>query len=350
MCRYVYAFFAFTIPLLVGAQGFAVLNDTVTLEINPRIVEPRSKAIFSLNSSTIDINRVQSSVSVNNVLVKQAIGLKQFTILTPRVGESVEVQLVIRTINQGTIEKKVTIRPAQVDLLYEAVDAHVPIGYKGKKLPAHQQEVMVMALPYFIDANSKQIDHTSLIYRWDVNGQVQRDQSGYGKNIFLFSGPSFYRLQEVSVQVENVQGDLVAQRKIDIPAYPTAIRFYPEHPLSGIDMSRAITSQQVYDLEVPELAVHAVPFYFSNPDSLEQVQYEWTMNGSPLSTFGDRNIVNLRAPEGESGWANVRLQVKHVKKLFQNAEANFNVLFGNSSGTRGGNRNTPSRDFFGNNN
>jgi hypothetical protein len=103
-------------------------------------------------------------------------------------------------------------------------------------------------------------------------------------------------------------------------------------------MTSAITADESISLNGPEVAVRAAPFFMSDSQSRDAVSYEWRMNGEQLNPFGDRNVVNLRAPEGGSGESNIRLEITHSNKILQIARSLFTVQFNQgdeSSGTRG---------------
>ena len=337
---------------LVHAQEFALSSGQVQLEMRPRIIQPQSPVSFEIVSYNTDINRAQSTVFLDGEIIERGVGLKNFTLQAPRVGESSNLEVIIETIDQGTVRKQVTLQPSQVDLLYETIDSHAYPLYPGKKLPAHEAPVRVVALAYFVNTDGSKIDPKSLIYNWKIDNQLQQQASGYGKNTFLFEGSTTYRTRTIAVEVSTVAADLIARREIEIPAYDPVIRFYQEHPLWGLDTSLAITAGEPLSLVVPEMAIRSVPFFVSNADSIVDVRYDWSMNGQPLSTFGDRNVVNLRSPDNASGRAEVRLSIAHQNKIFQAAESVFTVIFGNSDqpGGRarlGGNEST---NFFGTSN
>ena len=53
--------------------------------------------------------------------------------------------------------------PSQVDLVFEATNSYAPVMYQGKKLPAHEGGVQVVAVPYLVDENGRKLDEASLI-------------------------------------------------------------------------------------------------------------------------------------------------------------------------------------------
>ena len=146
--------------------------------------------------------------------------------------------------------------------------------------------------------------------------------------MFAFAGSPYYKTRNVTVQVESIDGERVAERTIELPAYDPVVRFYPEHPIWGTDLSEAIVADKPLLLNVPEMVVRSVPFFVSDSDSFAQVEYQWQMNGRPMATYGDRDILNLRAPESGEGTSRINLKVTHNGKLLQIAQSVFTVIFG----------------------
>ena len=339
------------VPMWVWAQGLGISNEQIALETRPQIIQPNQPVDITMVSYSTDINRAQVSLYVDGILIQQGVGLKQFSVDAPSVGDVVEVRIIVRTIDQGTITKTLVLNPSQVDLLYEATNSYAPTLYPGKRLPAHEGGVRVVAIPFMVDSTGRKLDPDTLVYTWKVDDQVQVNQSGYGRDTFEFKGSPYYRTRTVSVLVEAVDGLQVANRFIDIPAYDPVIRFYPEHPLWGVDLSDAIIADEPLLLEVPEMVVRSVPFFISDSDSAGLVTYQWNMNGQSMTTFGDRNIINLRAPSAGEGRAQVDLKINHSNKILQIAQSVFTVVFGEQAIERA-RANSPdnSPNFFGSSN
>ncbi len=320
----------------VSAQGVGTQAAGINLEVSPRIIQPLSPVQLELVSYSSDINRARTSLYVDGVLISQVLGQRIFTVDSPAIGQTRDVQIVIETRNNGTVTKNISLTPAQVDLVSEALDSYTPTLYAGKKLAGHNGSVSVAAIPYFVDASGRKIDPNSLVYTWYVSDKKQVNASGYGKQQFIFTGSPLYRTQTITVETETVDGSLLAKRTIELPAYDPVIRFYRDNPLWGLDLSQAITADESLVLDVPELEVRSVPYFFSDIQSNYALDYQWRMNGSEMQTFGDNNLINLRAPENQSGQARISLKISNNNEILQIAESVFNVIFGDSSAeTRG---------------
>lgn len=323
--------FFISAPVDLSAQAIGLSQEQVQLDIRPAITQPNQPVEISLTSNHTDLHRARVSLYQDGVLVEQGIGQTRFVVTAPPVGKRMELELVTETINRGIVRTPVTLAPAQVDLLYEAVNSHVPVLYQGKKLPAHEGGVRVVAMPYLVDELGRTLDPESLIYSWYIDEIPREDLSGFGQRSIVFAGSAYYRTESVAVEVRSVDGALVAQRTIEIPAFDPVVRFYEEHPLWGTDLSKALVAEEPLLLGVPEMTVRSVPYFVSDSQSVGLVDYQWQMNGQTMTTFGDRNIINLRAPESGEGQAQIDLEVTHTDKLLQIARSVFTVVFGETA-------------------
>lgn len=339
------ACFAFAIPAF--AQSVGILPEQIIAEMVPRTPTPSQPVTITLTSFNTDLERARITYTFDGEVVLRGIGETEVEVVTPEVGSRSTLVVTIETFDKGTLTKTITLQPALVDLLYEANNSHTPTFYKGKKLPAHEGEVRVVAIPHFVDSLGRKLDPTGLVYTWKVGDINYPKKSGYGKDSFTFEGSPLYRTKTVSVEVESTDGTIRATRNIEIPAYDPVIRFYQEHPLWGLDLSQAIIAERPVTLQgVPEVVVKSVPYFFSDADDLESTTYDWRMNGQRVETFNDRNIVNLRSPETGSGQARVSLKISHENKILQIAESLFTVIFeGRDAGSA--NENTSGTNFFG---
>ena len=335
----------FSFSSLSWGQGIGISSSGVDVELRPRVVQPLTPVSMELSSFSTDLNRARISLYVDGALITQELGKTQFSVDAPAVGQSKDVRFVIETRDQGTVTKTLTISPAQVDLVAEAASSYTPTLYQGRKLPADGAPVRVVAIPYFVDASGRKIDPDSLVYSWFVADSKQVNASGYGKQVFNFPGSALYRTKTVAVEVETVDGDLLARRSIELPAYDPVIRFYKKSPLWGIDLSEAITADASFVLNVPELEVVSVPYFFSGDQS--SLTYDWRMNGSPMQTFGDNNLINLRAPDNQSGRARISLKATNQNQILQIAESVFTVVFGDPGAPRRGSTTNSSNDSSG---
>ena len=87
---------AFAVPFVVAAQTIGLSTDDVILDVRPLIVQPNQPVSINLESYSTDINRAQVSLYENGVLAEQGIGVKEFTVAAPSVGDVTELRIVLK--------------------------------------------------------------------------------------------------------------------------------------------------------------------------------------------------------------------------------------------------------------
>ena len=330
-------------PVLASAQ---LTPQDLSVEISPEIPEPGDTITVDIKSFVTDLDRAQITWRLDGVEIAKAVGQTNISFTAGVVGKTHTISIIAVTSDAGTITKSVSFSPATVDLLWEAIDSYVPTLYKGKALNAHDSGVLVQALPYFINSQGQQVNPKSLIYTWKVNNKPQQSKSGFGKDTFSFAGPSLYRASEVSVDVESSDSDFRARRTINLSAQQPNILFYAQNPLLGERLVQPVSGGSIV-LEEDEVVVRAEPFFFSDINNRQEVDYEWKVDGRDIVTVGDRDIITLRRPEVGSGKSQISLEIKHIGKLLQFARESFTALFEDRAGDDA-RQNAGDTNFFGN--
>lgn len=314
--------FAF-VPFTLSAQQ--LIPQDVTVEVNPEVPLPNSRVSIEIESFIIDLNRSNISWILDGKVIQQAIGDKDLSFTTGPVGTQHTLTLQIQTLEGQIVSRDILINPGQVDLIWEALDSYTPTLYRGKALNAHESGIEILAIPYFLDQNGKQINPKSLIYTWTVNKKLQQSASGPGRDTFVFLGPSLYRDALVTVDVESVDRVYIGRRSLNLKAQTPKIIFYLNEPLRGVLSSYPITN--TLDLVRDEMVVRAVPYFFSSIDDIENLKFNWKIDGRNLITTGDRKEINLRKPESGSGRSNITLEINQVQKILQFARGSFTATF-----------------------
>ncbi len=335
-------FFLLSTLLLTPALALAqFVPEDVSLDLNPRIPAPNQTVEAEVTSYAFDLQSAQISWYLNGTLVQQSRGVRQFRFTTGSAGQTTTLRVSIQPQGAPSITKSISFIPASVELLYEPEDSFVPAFYKGKKLNAHESGVEMVAMPYFVNASGQVIDPSTLVYTWRIGNQIQQNASGYGRQTFNFIGPSIYRNKMVTVDVSTVDGTISATRSRNMVAYDPLLLFYKTDPLRGINLNRAASQNNIYFPE-SEITMRAVPYYLSDANNYGRVEYEWQINGDRFVTVGDRNEITLTKTEGQSGEAQINLDIKNVYRLLQYVENGFSVLFGSRAPQNG----TEPADYF----
>ncbi len=108
-----------------------------------------------------------------------------------------------------------------------------------------------------------------------------------------------------------------------------SLLFYINSPLYGILFNESIAAN--YSLgSQEELTIVAKPYFFNiRNDTGSDSDYNWAVNDTPVKTAGPKNQLLLKQTNtNTTGTAKVSLEVKNLVKIFQIADAGFNVNFG----------------------
>ena len=178
----------FLILVFVSMGYFAyaqVRNTDMVLNISPQYPSPNQDVNATLNSHVVNLNKANISWSVNDQEMSRGIGKKSFSFRVGDTGSLTVLSVTVETIEGQNILKTLTIRPAGVDILWQAYDSYVPPFYKGKALAPSQGTFKVVAIPNLVNQSGK-VNINNLSYAWTKDGNVYFDSSEWCKNYFFF--------------------------------------------------------------------------------------------------------------------------------------------------------------------
>ncbi len=298
-------------------------NTDIVVKMRPEFPRANQSVSLVIESFAMDLNRAEINWYKNGVLQRSGLGEKAFSLETRGLG-SVENILIEIVNGSQVISKNINIKPAEVDLVWEA-DSFTPPFYKGKALNSHQSNVRVVVVPNLVTSSGVKVDSGDLIYRWRKDWTVLGSESGVGKNILSLNQFKSFRDSLIIVDVETLDGSLRAQRTISIKDHSPKVFFYKKDSLLGTMFNTAISGQ--FNLNEDEISIVAYPFFFSERDFLRgNLQYSWSMNNKRVDN--DSNAIVLRQEEESEGTSNLSLSVKNVSKMMQSARESFGIVFG----------------------
>mgnify|MGYP001210055915 CR=1 FL=1 len=313
-----------TIFLPVHAQ-IPGLGNTIDVTAFPNFPGPNQEVSMRVQSFSIDLNRSEVAWFVNSSLIARGIGQTEASFITGELGSQSSIEVIVQTRSGALFTKQFTIRPTEVDLVWEG-ETYTPPLYSGKALPAADAEIVVAAFPTFITQNKNTVDPSTLIYTWKQDGKVLGRLSGFGKQSVRVSGPKFFQSTTVSVEVETQSGALTGRGVTQIDAVEPTIFFYESHPLLGIRYERAFINQVTFTNE--EISLVASPYFISakNLDD-SALKYEWRINNRETVLDGVPGKITLERPEEVSGTASIQLSIQHLEKLLQSAARRLIIRF-----------------------
>jgi hypothetical protein len=292
----------------------------LTVDMTPEVPGPNQTVTISIESYSTDLNRAQISWYVNGKLVKKGYGEKTIMFTTGNIGKKSTVLINIFDSIGNTTQKTISVTPESVDMLWQA-DTYTPPFNQGKALFSHQSKITIVAMPNII-SNGRRISAKNLIYRWQENGNVLGDQSGYGKNTVTLEETTPTLNDSVQVDVSSLDGTISAQGVLNIESTTPLVLFYRNDPLTGISYEKALSSS--FTLTEQEENIAAIPYFFSARNK-KTLRYNWMLNNSPVSSTNSSIV--LRNANNQEGVANLSVQVTQPSKVFQTVSDSGQVQF-----------------------
>ncbi len=324
------AFVLVGMPSVLSAQFSGGTGTELTMAKTPEHPRPGDSVSVSVESYNIDLNRSEVHWFVNDVPLKTGLGIKNVTVPSGRNGETTTVRVVAIGEDGRTYSSKVIIRPAEVNLLWQA-QSYTPPFYKGKALMPYQGTVLVAAVPSFSRGTSV-MSAESLIYTWKEGDDVIGDSSGKGRSLFVFRGSIPMRPKTISVTVESPDHTMVAEALVNVVPVAPRLLFYEEHPRYGLLTSKALSGR--FHLEEDEVRISALPYYFEINSMLDKaISYDWQANYNPITTERTPSVA-LRRQSEKAGRTDLFLEAKSTdeQKTFQVAEERLSIEFPEKSG------------------
>lgn len=315
------------LPLVAAAQLGGTIGDTspFTLDVTPQYLSPYSKAVISVQSSSLDITNATMTILVAGKETYQ--GNVQPTSVTLGGAGSATVVGVTIVADGKTYTQTTSIRPQDVALILEPVSS-VPPLYPGKSFVPLEGGVRVVAMANLRNAGGIALDPTTLAYSWTVDDTKITSSSGIGRSSIKVASPIQYRARTVSVAVSSQDGALVGGDSLSLSPQEPSMRLYENDPLLGIRFDHALSS--TYDIKGTESTLYAAPFSFPTTNGAPILQ--WFVNGSAAQTG---SLITLR-PSG-SGEGSASLSVTASSGDRTTSNTNILVTFGTK----------PSSNFFG---
>lgn len=328
--------FSFFVINFSSAQSFFDSNtglptgieEQLSVKIIPEVPSPGDSVSISVVSYSTNLNAAYFVWKTNGTTELEGFGEKNFNLVAPESGRSSTVSLTIQKEGGGVLTRSFTFSPADVDLIYEA-DTYTPPFYKGKALFTSESNFRVVAMPTFIQGNTK-INPKNLIYKWSIGNTVDQQGSGYGKNVLYLKGSIVERPFTVKVEVSAPNSTLKAKGEIYMTAKEPEVLIYEDNPLLGIIFEKAVEGNFVLDKS--EMVFQAIPFYFSSlQKENEALSYNWKMNGESLAIGSQSSSIRFRNSNQSTGVSRISLDVEHLQNILQFAQTSFNLNFLNST-------------------
>lgn len=306
-----------------------VLSDYLDVKVSPQNPGPNEQITITIESYLADLRKATIKWLVNGKIASQGLGQTVFRFPNGSSGKTTSVSVSIITNTGDAIERSFSFTPVGVAILWEA-GTYTPPFYKGKALMVPQAQVRVAAVPDIGNATSP-FGAGNLVYTWEKNGLVHENASGYGKNVFSFTGPTPFNGIDVRVRVSSLDDTMNSEMRVTVPLSRPFILFYEKHPLLGILYNNPLSDK--FTLNKQEFSISAEPYFFSNEESeYSTLRYNWAVNGKTVQSSG--RTLTFRNDTGAKGESAVSLSMRGIKQTSQSASRDLKVHLGEENSGR----------------
>lgn len=308
----------FFIPLFLSANIFPVLDAPIEFEITPSA--PKAGEIVRVHAHLSIENPLGATYvwRVNGQVVDQGVGRVAITRTLEGLGSATTIAVSVSVSGSVIAERSVTLRPASVDIIWEANTAQIPLVTHLPK-PNGDSQITAVAVPHIVRANGTRVSANDLVYTWNINRSRTPARSGYGLQTFTFSTPQFENPFSVYVSVTTRDGDIQAEESVVIfPERPSVI-FYEQAPLLGLRVDRAV--RESVTLQGEEVTISAFPLTINEGII---TSYEWRANRQTVTPSEEdpRTITFRRTGEGR-GLFTIEFSAEGFQSLFERVRSSF---------------------------
>lgn len=149
-------------------------------------------------------------------------------------------------------------------------DTYVPSDYIGKALPAKGSVVEIAANVF-----SQNVCPRELVYNWFLDGRMQKNESGKGKQVFKFNIGESSAKKSVKVAIKNQEGFVIGESpSLNLKSWKTEIVFGTNAFLS--ECLGSVLGYQIYSNE--KIVFTAWPYFF-DIKSVDELNYQWALGG-----------------------------------------------------------------------
>lgn len=318
MIRILYkSIFLALLCILVVSTTFAQSTPDLSIESIPSNPAPFSSVQLSVSSYAIDVNQATITWKYNNKIISSGIGKRTVTITAPNSGVVATVEAMAEAPGIDPITETITINPASVDVLWEALDSYTPPFYKGKAKPSTGALIKVVAIPAY---NAPK----QLSFEWTHNDSAAQDASGIGKSSVVFKNNYLTTIESVGVVVKGGLFGGTGTTDVAI-GEPSLVGYFNNGGF--IDYANGSTSKLTTNEKGATL--HIEPYFFSSQKNITNdiVIGVTASDGVAIEMQGPKkNEFAFSAPENGSD-VTFSVAIRTVQYSLQQLKRAFTVSF-----------------------
>lgn len=309
---------------ILPLQANAYSEGDVSISMNPENPTPSENTTVTLSSYVYDLNGVLISWSVNGKNSSSGIGKKSFSVNAPSLGGQTTVTATLG-LPDGNASISTIIKPSVMIMLWQATNSYVPPFYKGKALPSPSSQIKIIAMPE-IKSGSSFLSPKNMLYSWQLDSTNDQENSGYGKNIYLYSSDYLEGSNSVNVTASTVDQRYSTNGTLSTTATAPKIEFYKKDSALGTIWDQALSDG--HKLMGDEI-LQAAPYFISPKDiRIPFLNFTWSINNEQISVPSySKNLMPITAQAGTSGTAKIGLQIDNTTSLVDTVSKEINVQF-----------------------
>lgn len=316
----------------IAGWGNANAQQNIELLSSVPNPSPNQNITITAKSYAFDINAANIVWLADGKILQRGVGITTVNTKAPALGKTLRISIEAVSSEGFEFSNEILITSGSIDMIVEP-QGYVPPMYPGKIPVSYQNQIKVVAVPQLADSSGNILDPKNLIYKWEQNGNVLQNQSGYGRQSITIFADVIPRPIEIVLTVTSRDGTSGTKSLLIINQSSPVINFYENDPTYGPLYNNAIPST-IYLRQRREVGVLAVPFGFNiKADNIGNLITTWLINGRELTDLSSNLAITLRAPEGTSGNSNINLKITNKESILQSAENSFIASF-----TTGNNR------------
>lgn len=298
------------IPLSVHAQ----ISTDISLEVIPINPDPGQATIIRATSYGADLTQASIVWTYNNTVIARGVGRTEVSVVAPTAGATGVVSISATGSGFGSASTSIVLRPASLDVLWEAADATVPPFYKGKALLAPNGLVRFTAIP-------SPLAPKGVSYTWSRNDQALPDSSGYNRSSVVFPHSEFNRQETVTVEAAGGVFGGTGTAQVT-PRDPGLVTY--QNKEGFIDYANGYTTSVPFTQS--GMVLHFEPYYFSVAQSIvNELMFELNIDGVPVEA-SRANEIGLSKPSS-SGQSTIDLTVTPTRYSLQHLKTALQLIF-----------------------
>lgn len=298
--------------------------DGITIQATPQNPRPGQKVTIDLESFNSDLSSASLVWIVDGKNYAQGIGLSEITVEAGKIGATMTVIAVIKTVEGREIRKSVTIKPGSVDIIWET-KGYTPPFFKGKLPLVYQNTVHLIAVPHLSNDGVKEIDPKSLVYKWKMDGKYIPNGQGYGVQAVDVQLDSIPKPLAVEVEVYTREQTQNTSASITVAPSDPVVLFYEDNSLYGLLFNKSLSGR--VPLKNEEMKIRAVPFGFNIKSSKDPNTYSWSINDIDQPDLLKNQSITIRPKGDTEGSSSIGLDIRNEEAILQGARGGFTVYF-----------------------